>query len=218
MFPIQGTVQENAPIDATGIPPARVLPWSRRHAMAVQDRIRKLTYDDYARIPDDGQRHEIIDGEHYAVPAPSRLHQRLSIELGSRLHLFVKHRRLGEVYDAPFDVLLSKHDIVQPDLMFISNGRAGIVTDQNVQGAPDLIIEILSDRTRRLDEGDKLDLYDHYGVSEYWTFDTSRKAARVYRRTLQGLRLVADLAAEAGDVIATPLLPGLEIPLAEIFC
>ncbi len=185
--------------------------------MAIQDRIRKLTYDDYARIPDDGQRHEIIDGEHYAMPSPSRRHQRLSIELGSRLHLFVKHRRLGEVYDAPFDVLLSPHDIVQPDLLFVSNTRAGIVTERNIQGTPDLIIEILSDGTRRLDETVKLDLYDRYGVPEYWTFDTSRKVARVYRRTLQGLRLMAELSAEAGDVLTTPLLPGIEIPLAEVF-
>jgi len=185
--------------------------------MAVQDRIRKLTYDDYARIPDDGQRHEIIDGEHYAMPAPSRRHQRLSLELGSRLHLFVKDRRLGEVYDAPFDVLLSRHNIVQPDLMFISSERIGIVTDDNVQGAPDLIIEILSASTRRLDETVKLGLYDRYSVPEYWTFDTDRKTSRVYRRTLQGLRLMAELSAEAGDVLTTPLLPGIEIPLAEIF-
>lgn len=185
--------------------------------MAIHDRIRKLTYDDYARIPDDGQRHEIIDGEHYAVPAPSRPHQRLSIELGSRLHLFVKHHRLGEVFDAPFDVLLSKHDIVQPDLLFVSNKRAGISTEKNIQGAPDLIVEILSESTRHLDDTVKLDLYDRSGVLEYWMFDTTRKTAQVYRQTLRGLRFVTELSAEAEDVLTTPLLPGLEIPLAEIF-
>jgi Uma2 family endonuclease len=185
--------------------------------MAVQDRIRKLTYDDYARIPDDGQRHEIIDGEHYVSPAPLIPHQGLSIELGSRLHLFVKSHRLGRVFHAACDVVLSKHDIVQPDLLFVSNARARIVTERNIQGAPDLIVEILSDSTRRLDETVKLDLYDRYGVSEYWTFDTDRKTSRVYRRTLQGLRLMGELSAEDGDVLATPLLPGLEIPLVEIF-
>ena len=79
------------------------------------------------------------------------------------------------------------------------------------------IIEILSEGTRRLDETVKLDLYDRYGVPEYWTFDISRKATRVYRRTLQGRRLVAELSAEARDVLTAPLLPGIEIPLAEIF-
>ena len=185
--------------------------------MAVQDRIRKLTYDDYARIPDDGQRHEIIDGEHYVSPAPLTPHQGLSMELGSRLHLFVKRRRLGRVFAAPCDVVLSKHDIVQPDLLFISQERVGLLTVKNVQGVPDLIIEILSEGTRRLDETIKLDLYDRYGVPEYWIFDTARKAARVYRRTLQGLRLVAELSGEAGDVLTTPLLPGIEIPLSDIF-
>ena len=185
--------------------------------MAIHDRIRKLTYDDYARIPDDGLRHEIIDGEHYVSPAPFRPHQGLSIELGSRLHLFVKQHRLGCVFDAPFDVILSEHDIVQPDLLFISTARAGILTEKNVQGAPDLIVEILSKGTRHLDETVKLDLYDRFGVLEYWMFDTTRQAARVYRRTLRGLRLAAELSAEAEDVLVTPLLPGLEIPLAEIF-
>jgi Uma2 family endonuclease len=185
--------------------------------MAIHDRIRKLTYDDYARIPDDGLRHEIIDGEHYAVPAPSIPHQGLSIELGSRLHPFVKRHRLGKVFSAPCDVVLSKHDIVQPDLLFVSNERAGIVTEKNVQGAPDLIVEILSKGTRHLDETVKLDLYDRSGILEYWMFDTTRKTARVYRRTLRGLRLVAELSAEAEDVLVTPLVPGLEIPLAEIF-
>lgn len=184
--------------------------------MAVHDRIRKLTYDDYARIPDDGQRHEIIDGEHYAMPAPSTPHQRISRRLTLRLGV-VEQFGLGEIFYAPYDVVLSKHDIVQPDLLFISIARAGIITKRNIQGAPDLIIEILSEGTRRLDETEKLDLYDRYGVPEYWTFDTDRKTSRVYRRTLQGLRLMTELSAEAGDVLTTPLLPGIEIPLAEIF-
>lgn len=155
--------------------------------MAIHDRIRKLTYDDYARIPDDGQRHEIIDGEHCVSPAPFTPHQGLSIELGSRLHLFVKGHRLGHIFTAPCDVVLSKQDVVQPDLWFVSNERAGIVTEKNIQGAPDLIVEILSEGTRHLDETVKLELYDRYGVAEYWTFDTSRKTAHVHRRTLQGL-------------------------------
>ncbi|HKI05648.1 MAG TPA: Uma2 family endonuclease [Thermoanaerobaculia bacterium] len=185
--------------------------------MAIQDRIRKLTYDDYARIPDDGKRHEIIDGELYVTPSPFRPHQGFSIELGSRLHLFVKSRRLGRVYAAAFDVILSEHDIVQPDLMFISNERAGIVTETNIQGAPDLVVEILSESTRRRDEGIKLHLYERSGVLEYWMFNTSRRTTRVYRQTPEGLRLVAELSAEAGDVLTTPLLPGLELPLSELF-
>jgi Uma2 family endonuclease len=115
------------------------------------------------------------------------------------------------------DVLLSRYDVVQPDLLFISKERAGIVTEKNVQGAPDLVIEILSESTRRRDEGIKLDLYERAGVLEYWMFNPFHKTAKIYRLTPEGFRLVAELSAEAGDVLTTPLLPGLEMPLSELF-
>lgn len=185
--------------------------------MALHDRIRKLTYEDYARIPDDGLRHEIIDGEHYVSPSPKRKHQRLSMVLGSCLHVFVEDHQLGEVYAAPFDVIFSEHDIVQPDLMFIANDRLPVLTEDNVQGAPSLIIEILSKSTRRLDEQLKLDLYDRSGALEYWMLNPFRKSARIFRRSGERLLLVAELSAAARDVLTSPLLPGLEIPLAELF-
>ncbi len=115
------------------------------------------------------------------------------------------------------DVVLSPHDIVEPDLLFISKERAGIITEKNIRGVPDLLVEILSDSTRRRDEGIKLERYDRCGVPEYWMFDPKGKTAKVYRRRGGKLRLVADLSAAAGDVLTTPLLPGLTIPLAEIF-
>jgi len=185
--------------------------------MAVHERIRKLTHDDYLGLPDDGQRHEIIDGEHYVTPAPTPRHQIVSIELGSRLYPFVKSHGLGLVLAAPSDVLFSKHDIVQPDLLFISKQRLGILKHKNVQGSPELVIEILSEGTRRLDETIKLDLYERSGVLEYWIFDPFGKKTRVLRRMGEQLLQVTELSAEAGDVLTSPLLPGLEIPLAEVF-
>jgi Uma2 family endonuclease len=185
--------------------------------MALQDRIRKLTYEDYTQIPDDGLRHEIIDGEHYVSPAPIPRHQIVSIELASRLYPFVKSRDLGLVLQAPSDVIFSRHDIVQPDLLFISKKQIGILKEKNVQGSPDLVVEILSKGTRRLDESIKLDLYERSGVLEYWMFDPVLKRTRVFRRTGERLLQVGELSAEAGDVLTTPLLPGLEIPLAEVF-
>jgi Uma2 family endonuclease len=187
-------------------------------SMALHDRIRKLTYDDYALIPEDGQRHEIIDGEHYVSPSPFIPHQDLSVELSARFRNFLKRHRLGRILAAPVDVLLSKHDIVQPDLLFISNERAGIAADnKNVKGAPDLLVEILSKSTRKLDEEIKLHLYERYDVLEYWIFDTDRRSVRAYRRSGERLILAAELSAEAGGVLTTPLLPGLELPLSEIF-
>jgi Uma2 family endonuclease len=176
---------------------------------------RKLTYEDYLLFPEDGQRHEILDGEHYVTPSPFIRHQLISSKLHSRLGPFIERGNFGTLLAAPTDVILSPHDIAQPDLLFISNGRIGIVTEPNVQGAPDLVIEILSKSTRRRDERLKLERYDRFGVLEYWMFDPDSKGTKVYRRDGGRLRLAAELS--AGDVLTTPLLPGLEIPLAEIF-
>jgi Uma2 family endonuclease len=185
--------------------------------MALQDRIRKLTYDDYVLIPDDGKRHEILDGEHYVSPAPTLWHQYLLLDLGSRLHVFVKIHRLGRVYAAPADVVFSRHDVVQPDLLFISRERLKIAREANVQGAPDLVIEILSKSTRRLDEGIKLRRYEYFGVREYWMVNDFRKTVTVYRWIDGAFQLRPELSAAAGDILTTPLLPGLAIPLAELF-
>jgi Uma2 family endonuclease len=186
--------------------------------MAIRDTARrKLTYDDYILFPEDRQRHEILDGEHYVNPAPSLEHQRVAARLHLKIGTFVQAERLGEVFFAPADVLLSQHDIVQPDLLFVSNERAGILTKANVQGAPDLVIEILSDSSQRRDKTLKRDLYERRGVREYWFFDSQRKAVRVFRRSGAGFLAPQELSAAAGDVLTTPLLPGLEILLSEIF-
>lgn len=185
--------------------------------MALPDLRPKLTYEDYVHFPEDGMRHEILDGEHYVSAAPTRKHQRVSMRLGSRLHVFVDERALGEVYAAPFDVFLSLHDVAQPDLLFVSNRRAAILNDKNAQGAPDLVVEIVSPRTRNQDEGLKRERYGLLGVDEYWMVYPDRRAAKIYRREGGRLVLSEALSAAAGDILTTPLLPGLAIPLIEIF-
>ena len=184
--------------------------------MALHDfRRRKLTYEDYLLIPEDGQRHEILDGEHYVTAAPFLRHQRISSRLHTRLGSFIERQGLGELLAAPVDVVLSLHDIVQPDLLFISNERARIAEEKNVQGAPDLVIEIFSKSTRIRDEGIKLERYELLGVTEYWTVDPETRTAKVYRRRGERLETAAEISAEGA--LSTPLLPGLEIPLSEIF-
>ena len=185
--------------------------------MALHDPTPKLTYEDYVRIPDDGKRHEIIDGEHFVTAAPFIRHQDLVLRLAILLGSFVRDHRLGRLLIAPTDVILSPHDIVQPDLLFISNERASILTEKNIQGAPDLVIEILSNSSRRLDEVLKRQAYERFGAREYWIFDPQSKTTQVWERTSEGLRRRGLLSAAAGDVVTSPLLPGLEIPLAEIF-
>jgi Uma2 family endonuclease len=184
--------------------------------MAVDYSARKLTYADYEQIPEDGMRHEIIDGVHYVTPAPTRRHQYLLAKLTARLFTFAEERRLGQVYAAPFDVLFSDHDIVQPDLVFFSNERLGALNDKNAQGAPDLAIEVLSPSTRRRDLMLKRRLYERDGVREYWVVDPERGTVAVHRRSGDGFAKAIDLAA-AGDRLETPLLPGFALPLRDLF-
>ena len=113
----------------------------------VQDSRIKLTYEDYVRIPEDGKRHEIIDGDHYVTPRPFVYHQTVSGRLFVQLFRQVEERELGRVLCAPMDVLLSEVDIVQPDIVVVLKRNASIITKKNIQGSPDLLIEILSPST-----------------------------------------------------------------------
>jgi Uma2 family endonuclease len=178
---------------------------------------RKLTYQDFERIPEDGLRHEILDGVHVVSPAPSLRHQWVSRGVFRALDSFVAARGLGEVFFAPFDVVLSDHDVVEPDLLFISRERLAILTEANVQGAPDLLVEVLSPGTRRRDLGQKLVRYEKLGVLEYWVVDPKTETALIFRKTGDSFAPPLRLAAEAGDRLATPLLPGFGLPLREVF-
>lgn len=171
----------------------------------------KLTYEDYALLPEDGLRHEIIDGEHFVNPAPNVKHQTVSFNIAFALRAHVKPRRLGSVFIAPFDVVLSSVDVVQPDVLFVSTAQMSRLTDANLQGAPDLAVEVLSASNRRYDEVVKRNRYDALGVNEYWIVDPEREIVKVYRRDGN---LVRD---EATDPLTTPLLPGFAVRLAEIF-
>ena len=185
--------------------------------MALHDPSPKLTYEDYILFPEDGRRHEIIDGEHYVTAAPFIRHQRVSWRLGGYFFKFLEEHPLGEFFQAPVDVLLSPHDIVQPDLLFVSTERAHILKKRYVRGAPDLVVEILSESTRRLDQALKLRRYERFGVRECWLVDPDRNTVTVYRLRDGVFVRVTDLSAAAGDVLTTPILPGLEIRLAVLF-
>lgn len=185
--------------------------------MAVVPLTARLTYEDYCAWPEDGRRHEIVDGEHYVSPSPKRKHQAVSVALTARLHSFAKQNRLGQVFAAPFDVLFSDFDVVQPDLVFVAAGNAEIVTEDNIQGTPDLVVEILSESSRKYDLVTKRKLYERFGVPEFWVFDPLLETATVYRLENGAFRRLAELSVEAEDTLSTPLLPGLVLPLASLF-
>ena len=124
---------------------------------------------------------------------------------------------IGVVLPAPIDLVLSRHDVVQPDLLVVVGARPAAVTERDVQGPPDLAIEVLSPSTRRLDRGRKRALYDRAGVGEYWLVDPEGEKVTVHRRAEGGLRVVAELARKGGTPLTTPLLPELAIDLDELF-
>ena len=176
----------------------------------------KLTYEDYLLFPeDDDLRHELIEGEHEVTPAPGRWHQHVLRRLNRALDGFVAAHGLGEVYFAPFEVKLSNWSAVQPDLLFVSRARQEAFTERGIEGPPDLVVEVLSPSTRRRDQTRKLALYEKHGVPEYWILDHERKRVLVYR--LRGERYDPPEELVAPAVLRTPLLPALEIALADLF-
>jgi Uma2 family endonuclease len=179
----------------------------------------RLTYDDFVHFPDDGKRHELIDGVHYVTPCPNLSHQ----ELVGRLHLaignfLVGHRHLGRVLLAPFDVVLSYYDVVEPDLLFVAGDQQDILTEANVQGPPALVIEILSRSTRKRDEGIKRRLFEDKGVREYWIVDPKGQRVTVFRRQDDGsFSRGSGLDAGHAARLETPLLPGFALSIDDLF-
>jgi Uma2 family endonuclease len=142
----------------------------------------QTTWQDVQQLPDDGHRHEAIGGELYVTPAPSLQHQRISMRLTLILNRLLVEPGLGELFSAPVGVEFpATEEGVQPDLVFVSNRRRGILADPCIRGAPDLVIEILSPTTERRDRGIKLKLYGSQGVAEYWIVDPDARAIEIWR-------------------------------------
>ena len=178
----------------------------------------KLTYDDFVLFPDDGMRHELIDGEHYVTPSPNTRHQQISLNLTVIIGSWLEANPIGRLFHAPFDVVFSNVDVVEPDLLYLSNQRAAeVITPLHVRGTPELVVEIGSPGTRKRDETIKRHLYERSGVSEYWVVDPDTEVVRVYQRTQDKFSRPIELSREAGDILTTALLPGLDMPLARIF-
>jgi Uma2 family endonuclease len=180
---------------------------------------KRLTYDDLCRMPDDGLRHEIIDGVHYVTPSPNVRHQELARRLVFEIELYLRQRPgAGEVFFAPLDVIFTKWDVVEPDVLVVTADQANILTPDNVQGPPALVIEILSRTTRNRDEHTKRQLFERGGVREYWIVDPKRETVTVFRREAdQSFPRVAELTHMDRDVLTTPLLPGLSLALTDLF-
>ena len=175
----------------------------------------RLTVDDYKQMPDD-LRYELIEGDLELTPSPNYVHHELVTRLFERLRDFLRHHNVGgKVFIAPFDVVLSEHNVVQPDVFYISAERRGIITMDNIQGAPDLVIEVLSPSTARRDRGPKRKIYARFGVREWWLVDPEARMVEVARLTQRGLETVRvyppPLCAES------MILPGFRVDVAALF-
>lgn len=174
----------------------------------------KFTVKDYMSIQDD-KRYELIEGELVMVPSPSVNHQQILMDLAFFLREFVRRKDLGRILIAPMDVVLSDHDVLQPDILFISKDRRYIIAPGNIRGAPDLVVEILSPSTEQRDRTVKSTIYARHGVREYWLVSLEEPSVEV-------LSLEADGYMRAGiykveDSINSPLLQGLSLPVKSLF-
>ncbi|HEX7809719.1 MAG TPA: Uma2 family endonuclease [Thermoanaerobaculia bacterium] len=170
----------------------------------------RLTYEDYLELPNDGKRYEILDGELFVNPAPVPLHQIIVRQLLRAIQDYFDAHGGGEAIASPIDVVLAHDTVVQPDLVAVTASRLSIIGPKNVQGAPDLVIEVLSERTRQFDENTKRKLYEQSGVLEYWIVDPDRAQVKIHRGS-------EVFVIDQDGTIATPLFPELVLDLRNIF-
>ena len=180
----------------------------------VETRTNILTYEDYLKTSDD-ERWELLNGELIMIASPNTAHQRTIGKLHLFLGSFVRDRRLGEIFIAPYDVVLSNTNVLQPDLLFVANDKESIITADNIQGIPSLVVEVLSPSTSTRDREVKRDIYAEHGVGEYWLVDPY--ACTVSVMALQGSALQEIGAYGAEDSMTSPTLPGLSLDLRDIF-
>ena len=176
---------------------------------------KKLTFQDYLQTPDD-VRYELIDGELVLLPTPNTIHQRLLIKLATRLYPFIeKENFIGTVLIAAIDVVLSDTVVLQPDILFIANERAHIITEDNIQGAPNLAIEILSPSDPNRDRVRKRRIYERHGVGEYWLVDPYARNITVL--LLDGDGYETDGIYGEGDTLVSPTLRGFALNVSDLF-
>ncbi len=175
-----------------------------------------LSVSDYLLLPEGGPRYQLIEGDFVMAPSPRKSHQEITGALFVLLHEYARRTRKGCVMIAPFDVYLDDHNVYQPDVLFVSTAREKkILLDDGVHGAPDLVVEVLSPGTARLDKDAKRRVYARSGVAEMWLVDPELRGVQIYRFKENPDRPTAYL--ELGDKLTTPLLPEFEVALAKIF-
>jgi Uma2 family endonuclease len=147
------------------------------HAMTLRT---ILTYDDYAALPADGRRYELHEGEISVTPAPTTRHQQVVVNLLVLLHGHVTHRGSGRVLVSPVDCILADTTVVQPDIVYVDTSRLAAISERGIEGAPTLVVEVLSASTRAIDRGVKAQIYARHRVPHYWSVDPDLRTIDAY--------------------------------------
>jgi Uma2 family endonuclease len=171
----------------------------------------KMTYEDLLKMPETNRFEEIIDGELIVSPGASPLHQTIVLRIARAIADYLDNHPIGRVFIAPLDVVLAQDQVLEPDVLYVSNERAGFLK-QHVMGPPDLAVEVLSPHSHRRDKVRKRQLYEQYGVTEYWIVDPDGESVEVFRAESGKYRGIV-----VHDTLTTPLLPGLAIDLRKLF-
>jgi Uma2 family endonuclease len=174
-----------------------------------------LTAEDYRSLPESNRRYELIQGELFVAPAPNRHHQRIVVNLTYLLSHFLRGHKLGELYTGPFDVYLTNHDVLQPDIVYVGNDRLAILTDEGALGAPTLVVEILSPTTAQQDRTTKKRIYAKNGVEELWLVVPSTRTVELYRLQQDAEHPVVIYSQE--EPLRSLCFPGLQVDLKEVF-
>ena len=174
------------------------------------------TYEDYARLPDDGRRYEVIGGNLHVRPAPRTNHQDVILALAATLRRHVLETDAGKVYISPIDVVLPDlANPVQPDILFVGKKRLEMIKENFVEGVPDLIVEVLSPGNPAHDRRTKYALYEEAGVKEYWIVDPDECTVDVYTLYSEDLYVPHGHFVPRG-IVQSKLLPDLRISLDDI--
>ncbi|MGH2586150.1 MAG: Uma2 family endonuclease [Dehalococcoidia bacterium] len=182
--------------------------------MTLKSKIR-FKAEDIWDTPDDGKRYEVIDGALFVTPPPGWGHQRSLNKLGFFVSGYVYERNLGEVAQAPVGVVLDDENGIEPDLIYVSKERLHIISERGVEGAPDLIVEVLSPSTQSRDKGIKMRRYAAAGVPRYWMLDYRRHFLEAHRLGEQGYELTGRYG--PGDIFRPEIFPGLEIAIDDLW-
>lgn len=177
--------------------------------------LRLWDYEAYADLPADGQRYEIMDGELFVSPAPYTRHQTLSRRIQFKLYLLYEESGRGQIFNALCDVILATKTVVQPDLALVLKDSVAQISQRGIEGPPDLVVEILSPSTARVDLRIKRMIYAQHGVREYWVVDPQRDDIQVCTEPNGGFQQSVTYTSE--QTLRSPLLPDLALSLAPIF-